>query len=72
MHAQRIKARAMAKKHGMDGGAPPLPSVPDMGAMNAQPPMPQGLSDPSAVQSAPAPGGDAGGFRRGGMVGGRK
>jgi len=59
MH-QRNKARTMARKHGMDGGAPPLPSVPDMGPMNSQPPMPGGMTDPSQMMQAPPDGGMAG------------
>ena len=71
MH-QRNKARAMARKHNMDGGAPPLPPTPDMGTMNPQPPMPGGMQDPSQVMQGPSDGGSPGGgaptFRRGGRV----
>lgn len=77
MH-QRHKARAMANKHGMDGGAPPMPSVPDMGPLNPNPPMPDGMQNPSQVMQGPSDGGGPGGmaapaggapaFKRGGRV----
>ena len=71
MSHQRVKARAMASKHGMDGGVPPMPPMPPgMGAMNAQPPLPQGMADPGAVMQAPPDGGaPSPGFKRGGRVG---
>lgn len=72
MH-QRHKARALARKHSMDGGVPALPSVPGMGTMNPQPPMPGGIQNPSQVMQGPTSGGQPGGdaapaFRRGGQV----
>ena len=70
MH-QRHKARAIMSKGSPSIPMPPLPSVPDMGTMNAQPPMPSGISDPSLIQQDPSGGGAPGGapsFRRGGVV----